>query len=410
MSGSHAIRTAFLIPEANLTPRMSENATPEADPLLLPPPPRRGIWARLKGIDRLFVYAVVLPVALAGVYYGLIASDVYVSESRFVVRGPKQQSASGLTELLSQATGASFGRSVEDSYSVAGFITSRDALRRLDDELSIKQAYASADVDRLHRFAGLDGDDSFEAFYLYYLDHVYVTVDSTTPVSTLTVRAFSPEDAFRINQRLLELSEDLVNRLNERGQSDMISFAESVVREAEQRARAAAIAVSEYRHRQSVFDPGQQSALQLGQISNLQGELSVARARLAQIRNLAKDNPQIIALQKMVEATQSEIDTQSGKVTEGQASLAAKAVEYEGLVLEQGLAEKQLETALASLIQARDEAQQKQLYLVRIVQPSKPDVALEPRRLRNVLTAFILGLIAWGILSLLVAGVREHRD
>jgi len=389
---------------------MSEIANLEADPLLLPPPARRGLWARLKGIDRLFVYAVVLPVALATIYYGFIASDVFVSESRFVVRGPKQQSAGGIADLLSQATGASFGRSIEDSYSVAGFITSRDALRRLDEELNLKRVYGSEDVDRLHRFAGLDGDDSLEALYLYYLDHVSLTVDASTPVSTLTVRAFTPEDAYRINQRLLEMSEVLVNKLNERGQNDMVSFAESVVREAEQRARAASVALSEYRHRQSVFDPGQQSTLQLGQISNLQGELSAARARLAQIRNLAKDNPQIIALQKMVEATQSEIDAQSGKVTEGQASLAAKAVEYEGLILEQGLADKQLETALASLIQARDDAQQKQLYLVRIGEPSKPDVALEPRRIRDVLTAVILGLIAWGILSLLVAGVREHRE
>ncbi len=389
---------------------MSEKDPSESELLLLPPPPRRGIWARLKGIDRLFFYSVVVPVIISSLYYGLIASDVYLSESRFVVRGAKSESTGGLSDLLSQAAGSSFGRSIEDSYSVAGFIASRDALQRLDEELRLKEAFGSSQVDRLHRFAGLDGDDSFEALYLYYLDQVSVTVEAATPVSTLSVRAFTADDAYRINQRLLELSEDLVNRLNERGQNDMIGFAEAVVRDAEERARAASVAVSEYRNRQSVFDPSQQSALQLGQISSLQGELSAAKARLEQIRKTAKDNPQILPLQKMVEATQSEIDAQSGKVTEGQASLAGKAVEYEGLVLEQGLAEKQLETALASLIQARDEAQQKQLYLVRIVEPNRPDVALEPRRLRSVLTTIILGLIAWGILSLLVAGVREHRE
>jgi capsular polysaccharide transport system permease protein len=148
----------------------------------------------------------------------------------------------------------------------------------------------------------------------------------------------------------------------------------------------------------------------LEQISTLQGTLSAAKTRLAQIRNSAKDNPQIPPLQRMVDATQAEIDAETGKVAGGQASLANKVVEYEGLVLEQGLAEKQLETALASLVQARDEAQRKQLYLERIVQPSKPDVAWLPRRVRNVIVTIILGLIAWGILSLFVAGVREHRD
>ena len=65
---------------------------------------------------------------------------------------------------------------------------------------------------------------------------------------------------------------------------------------------------------------------------------------------------------------------------------------------------------MTSLEQARNEAQRKQLYLERIVQPSLPDVAVEPRRLRGVAATFLLGLVAWGILSMLIAGVREHQD
>ena len=51
-----------------------------------------------------------------------------------------------------------------------------------------------------------------------------------------------------------------------------------------------------------------------------------------------------------------------------------------------------------------------QAYLERIAQPSLPDVAQEPRRLRSVLATFVLGLVAWGILAMLLAGVREHQD
>ena len=71
---------------------------------------------------------------------------------------------------------------------------------------------------------------------------------------------------------------------------------------------------------------------------------------------------------------------------------------------------QQLASALASLESARNEAQRQQVYLERIAQPSLPDVAQEPRRLRSIAATFILGLVAWGILSMLVAGVREHQD
>lgn len=40
-------------------------------------------------VNRLFLACVVAPTLLSSVYYGLIASDVYVSESRFVVRAPE---------------------------------------------------------------------------------------------------------------------------------------------------------------------------------------------------------------------------------------------------------------------------------------------------------------------------------
>ncbi|MHB8747402.1 MAG: hypothetical protein ACYC7I_12920, partial [Gammaproteobacteria bacterium] len=47
---------------------------------------RPGLLARIKRMNRLFLFTVVLPTLLAAVYFGLIASDVYISESRFVIR------------------------------------------------------------------------------------------------------------------------------------------------------------------------------------------------------------------------------------------------------------------------------------------------------------------------------------
>lgn len=98
------------------------------------------------------------------------------------------------------------------------------------------------------------------------------------------------------------------------------------------------------------------------------------------------------------------------KVAGGSTSLTNKAAQYERLALDRTFAEKQLGAALASLEQARNDAQRKQLYLERIVQPNKPDVAVEPRRLRAILATFLLGIISWGVLTILLAGVKEHKD
>ena len=51
-----------------------------------------------------------------------------------------------------------------------------------------------------------------------------------------------------------------------------------------------------------------------------------------------------------------------------------------------------------------------QLYLEFINKPSQPDWALEPHRLYNILATFIIGLMLYGVLSLLIASIREHKN
>lgn len=362
---------------------------------------------RLARVNRLFLLTVAAPTALATIYFGLVASDVYVSESRIVVRSPEKQVATGLGALLK---GAGFSRAQDDSYTVRDYVLSRDALREIDETLGVGKAFSSDTVDRVSRFGGLDFDTSFEALHRYYQNKVSVQQDSASSITTLNVRAYTAQDAQSINQKLLELSEGLVNRLNERGRQDLISSAAAEVAEAEKKSKVAALALSAYRNAKGVVDPERQATVQLQQVAKLQDELIATKTQLAQLRTFTPQNPQIPALEKRASTLQAEMDAETNKVTGGERSLANKAAEFQRLALDREFADRQLASALASLEQARNEAQRKQVYIERIAQPSLPDVALEPRRIRSILATFVLGLVAWGVLSMLLAGVREHQD
>jgi len=349
---------------------------------------------------------VALPTLLAGLYYGVVASDVYISESRFVVRSPQRQVSTGLGALLQ---GTAFSRSQDDTYSVHDFVRSRDALRELDAQLGVRAAYSNPAIDPVNRFPGLEWDDSFEALHRYYQKRVSIAVDGVSAISVLRTSAFSAQEALRMNQQLLEAGERLVNQLNERSRQDTLRQAAEELAQAEKRARATAAAIAQFRSERSVFDPDRQSALQLQLVSKLQDELIAARTQLAQVQELTRDNPQIQPLQRRIETLQQEIAAETAKVIGPAQSLSGKSASFGLLETDRMLADKQLAAALLYLEQARREALRKQLYLERIVEPSLPDSAVEPRRLRGVAATFVLGLMAWGILSLLLAGVREHR-
>lgn len=370
--------------------------------------PLKALWFRLtRRVGGLFYLTVVLPTVLAVLYFGVIASDVYISESRFVVKNPQRQTQGTIGALL-QSTG--FSRSQDDTYSVHDYVLSRDALNELDAQLHIRKALSAPSVDVFNRFSGFGFDDSYEAFYKHYRKYVQVEYDTVSSITALYVRAYSAQEAHDFNDLLLRMSERLVNNLNTRARQDLIEVAEREVAKAEERSKEAATALGGYRNRQDVFDPDRQSALQLQGAAKVREELINTEVQIAQLRKLSPDNPQIPSLVNRADSLRKAIQSEAAKVTGAVGSFSSKATAYDRLQLEKMFADRQLAAALASLDTARNEAQRKQLYLERLVQPNTPDKAMEPRRLRGVLTVFVLGLILWGVLSLVVASVKEHTS
>lgn len=360
----------------------------------------------LPKVNWLFLLTVVIPTALAILYYGFIASDVYVSEARFVVRSPDKPSVSGLGVLLK---GAGFSTSGDEIFAADEYIQSRDALKALNRDGSVTRAYGNGGISLPDRFNPLGLDGSFENLFEYFRKKIGVAYDSTSSITTLTVRAYTPQEAQKFSLQLLELAEDQVNRLNRRGRSDVIEQSEQEVADAEQAAREAAVALATFRNASGIIDPEKQAAVQLQMISKLQDELIGSRMQLLQLRSMAPENPQIPILSVRIAGLSREIDRQLGLVAGNRRSLSATAARYQRLLLDRDFADKRLAAAMTSLQEARTEARRKQAYVERITQPSLPDEAQEPRRLRGIFSALMLGLVAWAILTMLIAGVREHH-
>jgi capsular polysaccharide transport system permease protein len=362
---------------------------------------------RFVKIDRVLLLTVVVPTIAALIYFFVIASDVYISESRFVVRSPDKPATSGLGVLL-KSTGFSNGG--DEIYAAESFIQSRDALAALNKGNAYLKAYSAPNISFMDRFNPLSINGSFEALYKYYKGKVGVEHESAASITTLTVRAYSAQEAYRVNSQLLRMAEATVNQLNERGRQDLIHFATLEVDEAKDKARAAALAVSAFRNSQGVVDPEKQANVQLQMVSKLQDEIIATRSELVQLRSFAPQNPQIEVLATKVKGLEGEMQNQMSLVTGGSKSLSSRAANFQRLSLESQFADKQLAGAMTSLQDASNEARRKQAYLERIVEPSVPDEPLEPQRFRGLLATVVLGFVAWGISKMLLAGVQEHKD
>ena len=368
---------------------------------------KRSLMKARRRASPLFLLTVLIPTVASILYYGLFASDVYISESSFVVRSPDKPSAGGFGVLLKTA---GFSNSNDEVFAAQDFIRSRDALRAINRNREFEKSYSSPSISIFDRFNPMGLTGTFEDLYRYFTGKVDVNYDSSSSITKLTVRAFRPRDAYKYNEELLELAEQTVNRLNERGRQDLIGFAQVEVDRAKLKSQMAASTLAAFRNQAGVVDPEKQAAVQLQMVSKLQDELIATRTQLAEIRRYAPENPQVESLQTRIASLQQQINGETNKVAGGQKSLAGTAARYQRLSLESQFADKQLAAAMSSLTDAQNEARRKQAYVERISRPNLPDEALEPRRLRGILATFVLGLVAWGILSMLFAGVKEHQD
>jgi len=182
----------------------------------------------------LFIVVVIIPTLCSIIYFGLWASDVYISESQFVIRtaqNPNNPAVGDYTIASSLTTSAV----LQDSAAVSGYITSMDGLKEVNKDIDLVKLFTPHDIDIFNRFASFRWNESLERLLVYLNSKVItVNVDPISFVTTLEIRSFTPESAQKINAALLRGSERVVNEINNRTRNDLIAFSEKGVNEAKQ--------------------------------------------------------------------------------------------------------------------------------------------------------------------------------
>jgi len=365
-----------------------------------------GAIAKFLGSLNIWFWGIVgLPTLIAGVYFFGIASDLYTSEVKFVVRGPSKGPASAISAMLSGGSPAV----TEDTFAVHQYLLSRDAVRRLEQEDNLRALLSRPEGDLLTRFPGFwFWRKDFEALYGTYGRFVSVEVDGSSGVSTLQVKAYRPEDAQLIASALLRFSEQLVNALNQRARQDALSAFQREVETTQEKITQSQAELTTYRIKQKMLDPKSASAGPLELVGQMSAQMTSSKAQLAEVLRNAPNSPQIPLIRTRIASLEKLIGEERAKITGDSDSVATTLADYERLDLQKLLGEKTLVSAFTSLEAARLEAQRQQLFLETITQPNLADYPLYPKRFASFGTVAVTCLLAYGIAWLLVAGIREH--
>lgn len=355
-----------------------------------------------------FVLAVIVPTLLTALFYMFLATSQYSTVSQFAVRGPA--GAPGPADMLGLfATTAS--SETADTYIIISYIHSRDLIEELDKRINLREIYDRPEADFYYRF---DPTKPIEDFVDYMKTMVTTEFDTFSGVVTLTVRAFRPEDAQLVAENVLAASERLVNDLSRRARDDTLRESRAEVAKSEQRLRLSRAMIASFRGTQSEIDPAAAAAAQQGVITQLEGQATSIEAQLNALRQtMSASAPPVVQMESQLAAVRKQIEVERQKVALERAgttgtALTERLTRYEELLTEREFAERAYVSSLASLEGARLEADRKQRYLAVFVSPRSAEEALYPQGLRWTAVVFGVCLIAWGIFSIIIAGVRDH--
>lgn len=346
-----------------------------------------------------------LPSILATLYYGLIATDQYESEARFVVRSANRPEMSGTLSFLVQL---GLARSQDDSFIVQDFIGSRDAVAQLKARLPLDRIYGPAGADFLARWPSVLYGPQEEQLYKYLKGMISVVHSERTGISTLKVRAFDAADAKEVADTLLSMSEDLVNRLNGRLQTDAIASSAAEVRNAQERLIMAQTRLTEFQNRELTVDPVRNAVALAELIARLSAELGVVQAQIAEMKSGTAASPQLGGLQRRAVALQQQISDERRRIADDRDGLANRIATYERLQLELEFARRMLASSETELVRARSDAARQMLYLERIVEPHFSDYSTVPKYVASIVTVASLNILVCFIVWLFLAGLREH--
>lgn len=349
-----------------------------------------------------------LPTLLAAIYFLIVASPLYVSESRFIVRTAGGGGGPSSFGIALQGVGLGSGQT--DAFAVHEYIASTQAIEEVGQRIDLPLVLGRPGADFWARYPRFGESRSVEGLQKAMERFVTVGYDSTTGISTLRVQAFRPIDAQTLSLSLLEGGEALVNRLNERSQSDAVSNARLARDQAQQKLSGIQVQMTSFRNREQVIDPSR-TALESSQlIGSLLATVAGLKAERSQISIEAPQSPLLQPLDNRIAAYERQIAAARSEVAGTSSSLAPQVGVFEELTLRRELATEELTQATGALLVAEQEGRRQQLYLERIVSPTLPQKAVEPKRWISVLIVLVGTLLAYGVAWLVWAGVREHRQ
>jgi len=354
---------------------------------------------------------VLIPSIAAAVYYFIIASGQYVAESRMIVRtiGVSEQfDTSEKREGRSMIGGDSL---TQDSYIVANYLKSPEIVRKLDDEIHLRQYFTKDDIDPLSR---LSVDARFEDLYRYWISHVDTYVDGPSGIIIFTTRAFTPEDSVAISQAALAAANQMIDKISEKAKRDLVARVEGDVGASLNNYRVALNDLRDYQNKTGILDPLSSAKMLNTIISKLTEQKLQLMVSLKSLEAAkADDTPRGRELRRSIQAIDDQIalrqNSLAGKESADGTQLSSSLMQFSRLETRRIVTQAIYEANVRNFDTAKSTALKRTTFISIFSDSRLPEDSEYPKRFSNWIILTIGMLTLWMTATLIGMSIEDHR-
>ena len=338
-----------------------------------------------------FIAVVVLPCLVGSGYLFFMASNQYVAEARFTVRGGMPPSMDSIGSL----TGAPAVLIIQDTQIIMNYLVSRSLVESMNKSIDFENLYEKPWVDR---FSRLEPNRSIEKVTAYWKRKLDLSVQMPAGIVVMTVKAFTADDAVTVADAALQASEKLVNDMNDQMRNDALSLAETERTRAQDNLAKARAALEKARNDEGMLSAEATSTGLMTLMTQVQGDqIKLQQDYDTQRRYVRADAPQLRSLQSKLDASKIEVAKLQRQMTDQKAVADGKGQALSGSMsrldyatLENTIAEKIYAGSLAALEHAGGYRQRNQADVYQYIRqagcrgrgeiPQTRPRCLDPRR------------------------------
>lgn len=340
-------------------------------------------------------------------YYLLIKAELYESKAAVIVRD--LSSTSSFDGFSLALLGGGTSSQLQDSMVVEEYLKSLDVFTLLDSKFQLIEHFKSEKLDIFER---LSSSVSMEEILEFYQNRLVTDYDTTSGILYVAYAHTEPEISKQILEFLIKHVESKLNEFNRRKARKQLKFIELQHKKQKEKLAVSSAAFEHFQNEHLIFDPNQSAVSASGIIANLEASLTQKRIELSTLRGyLSEDNYEI-------KKVKGEISSIEHSITQKKQSLSGKEkqrlnkilFEYEKLKMALEFDTEVYKNTLIQLESTKLDASKEAKTLSVVTKPNLPDGYTYPNKPQVFISLLILMLMGYGIVSMLVAIIRDHKE